>query len=116
MVSARDHRFRFRRASGRRHRVAGGLGRLILIGEEQLAPGLLQMPFDIVGEHTEKDVGADSIAQAMVDRADLQVHGLHRPKRPLDLRERFVMADATRAIQALCEIPQAHELGRGPYQ
>ena len=34
-----------------------------------------------------------------MDGTDLEIDRLHRPKRPLDLRERFVMAHAARTIQ-----------------
>ncbi len=41
-VSTPDLRFRLRGALRWRYRIAGGLDHLIFIGEEQLAPGLLQ--------------------------------------------------------------------------
>ncbi len=94
-----DLGFGARRAFGGRHRVARRLGRLILVGKEQFAPGLFQMPLDVVGEHAEEDVGAYTIAQAVMDGADLEVDGLHRPKRALDLREGFVMAHAACTIE-----------------
>ena len=108
VVSTRDLRFRACRAFGRRYRVAGGLGRLILVGKEQLALGRLQVPLDVVGEHAEEDMGADRpcgrqcpVAQAMVGGPDLEIDGLQGPKRPLDLRERFVVTHTARTIQTL---------------
>ncbi len=83
------------------HERPENAGRLILVGKEQFAPGLLQVPLDGVGEHAEEDVGPDPIAQTVMDGADLEIDGLHRPKRALDLREGFVMAHAARSIQAL---------------
>ena len=80
-----DLGFRCGRAFGRRHRITGGLGRLVLVGKEQFAPGLAHMPLDGVGEHAEEDVGADSITQAVMDGADLEVDGLHRSKGAFDL-------------------------------
>ena len=59
------------------------------------------MPLDVVGQHAEEDVGADSIAQTVMDGADLEIDRLHRAKGALDLRQGFVMAHTTRAIQAL---------------
>ena len=75
------------------------LAALVLVGKEQFAPGLLQMPFDIVGEHAEEDVGADSVAQTVMDGADLEVDGLQGAEGALDLREGFVVAHAACAIE-----------------
>ena len=80
-----DLGFRCGRAFGRRHRVTGGLGRLILIGEEQFPPGLAHMPLNVVGEHAEEDVGPHSVTQTMVDGTDLEVDGLQGTKRAFDL-------------------------------
>ena len=62
VVPTRDLRFRPGGALGRGHRVAGGLGGLILVCEEQCAPGLFQVPLDVVGEHAKEDVGAHSVS------------------------------------------------------
>ncbi|MFO1332174.1 MAG: DEAD/DEAH box helicase [Rubrivivax sp.] len=63
------------RSPRRRHRIAGELGRLIDVGEHQLAPSLAHVPLDVVGQHAKQDVRAHAIGRAVVDRAYLQVHG-----------------------------------------
>lgn len=48
-------------AASRRDGIALDLCRLILMGEEQFAPGFAQMPFDVAGEHAQQDVGAHAV-------------------------------------------------------
>ena len=86
------------RTLGGRHGVARGLGRLIGVGEHQLAPGLAHVPFDVVGEHAQEDVRAHPVGLAVVDRAHLQVDRLERAKRPLDVGQRLVVAHAVGRI------------------
>ena len=64
----------------------------VLVGKHQLAPRLAHVPLDIVGEHAQEDVRPHAVFQMMVDGSDMQIDGLHRTKRPLDLCERFVTA------------------------
>jgi hypothetical protein len=73
-----------------RERIALALGLKILVGEQQLAPGLAHVPLDVVGEHVHEDVGAHARLEPMVDRADLQVHRLEGAKSAFHPAERFV--------------------------
>src|ERR1700719_4379525 len=67
---------RGRRALGRCDRITRCLGGLIFISEQQRAPRFDQMPLDVVSEHAQEDVRTDPALESVVDRADLQVHGL----------------------------------------
>src|SRR5438093_2751624 len=44
-------------------RIAGGLGELILVGEEQRSLGISHVPIDVVGEHAEVDVAFDPFGE-----------------------------------------------------
>ena len=76
MVPARHLGLGFCGAFGGGHGIAGRLGRLVFVGEEELAPGFAQVPLDVVGEHAQKEVGPDAIGQAVMNRADLEIHRL----------------------------------------
>ncbi len=47
----------------------------------------------------------DPIGQAMAVRVDLEIDRLHRPERPHDLRERFVVAHAACGIEVRLRDP-----------
>ncbi len=47
----------------------------------------------IIGEHAQEHMGAHAPRQAMVDGADVEVHGFHGAKRALDVSEAFVGGD-----------------------
>ena len=51
------------------------------------------MPFEVVAEHAQEDVGAHPLGQPVVDRADMEVDGLDRADGPLDQAEGFVAPD-----------------------
>jgi hypothetical protein len=51
------------------------------------------VPFDIVGQQAQEDVGAHARAAAMVERADLQIGGLHRAEGALDPAEALIGSD-----------------------
>jgi hypothetical protein len=72
-----------------RERIALALGLKILVGEQQLTPGLAHVPLDVVGEHVQEDVGAHARLEPMVDRPDLQVHRLEGAKSAFHPAERF---------------------------
>jgi len=59
--------------------------------EQQWLPGFAQVPFDVVGQHAEEDVGTHPIRQMMVDGPDLQVHALQAPKGPFHLGQAVVV-------------------------
>src|SRR5690242_10822123 len=68
-----------------------GCGRLgIVIVEEDGGEAMAHVPFDIVGEHAEEDVGTDAVAEAVVDGTNLEIDGLDRAKGALDLAEALV--------------------------
>ena len=67
---------RRRGAPGRRGRVAGGLGGLILVGEPDRPPGSDQVGLDVLGEHAQERVRPDLTLETAVDRTDFEVDGL----------------------------------------
>ena len=79
---------------------AYGFGTLAVLVVEQHGPELLaHVPFHVVGQHAQHDVGADSLGAALEDRADLQVYGLEAAEGPLHRTEAFVGAHATVGIE-----------------
>jgi hypothetical protein len=54
--------------------------------EEQWRQHLAQMPFDMIGEHAQKDMCPNSVLVPVPDRPDFEVDRLHRPERPLHPR------------------------------
>ena len=65
----------------------------MLVCEGELAPGMAQVPLDVEGERAEEDVRADTMLEAVMDRADLELGSLECAKVPLDLLELLVGAD-----------------------
>ena len=41
---------------------------------------MAQVPFDVIGKHAQKDMGARTIGYPVPDRADLEFDGLHERK------------------------------------
>src|SRR5215831_7750669 len=91
---------RFRSAAGEgsagatiEARASGGDG--ILVIEQHGFEALAHVPFDVAGEHAQKDVGAHPRRQPVVDRAEVQIDGLQAAKGALDMGEVLVGADDT---------------------
>ena len=71
-------------AGGGDGRWPGGLGRGgIVVVEEQRGERAAHVPLDAVGEHAEKDVGADRAFKAVVDGPHPDIDGLVAAERPL---------------------------------
>ena len=66
-------------ALGRCHRVASGLALLVLIAEQQRAPGFEHVPLDVVGEHAQEDVCTHARLEAMADGGTLRVSARATP-------------------------------------
>ena len=77
---------------GRRDGVTRRLGVLVFVTEQQGPPRLEHVPQDVVGEHAHEDVGPDPMLKPVVDGPDLEVDGLERAKRALDLGESLIAA------------------------
>ena len=60
----------------------GGL--LVGVVVEHGGQALAHVPFEIIGEHAEEDVGAHAVFEPVVDRPDMEVEGLDRPDGVLD--------------------------------
>ena len=68
-------------AQGFGERLAGATGSRVawrpgLRRRTSAAPGLGHVPFDVVGEHAQEDVGAHPVGEAVMDGADADVDGL----------------------------------------
>ena len=65
--------------------VASGFGRFLvgIVVEHRLEAGA-HLPFDVVGEHAQEDVGANAVGQPMVDRPHLEIDGLQAAEGALD--------------------------------
>src|SRR5262245_10641221 len=59
------------------------------------------MPFDVAGEHAEKDMSAHPRGEPVVDRAEVQIDGLETPKDGLDPSQTLVAADHVIGRQGL---------------
>src|SRR5579859_4217078 len=55
--------------------------------EQQRCQSIAQVPFDMIGEHAEEDVGSYPVCGPVADRSDLQIDGLHVAEVALDARE-----------------------------
>ena len=62
-------------------------GFLVVIVIEHGRQALAHVPFEVVAEHAQEDVGAHPLGQPVVDRADVEVDGLDRADGPLDQAE-----------------------------
>ena len=63
-------------------------------GRERLA----HVPFEIVGEHAQEDMGADAIAGIVEDRPDFEIDRLGAAEGPLDMGQAFVGGDLLRLV------------------
>src|SRR5208282_974512 len=66
----------------------GGL--LVGVVVEHGGQALAHVPFEIIGEHAEEDVGTHAVFEPVVDRPDMEVDGLDRPDGVLDQTQGFV--------------------------
>ena len=73
----------------RHHRRALGAGGIMVV-EEQGSETLTHLPFNVVGEHAQQDMGAHPFGGAVVNRPDLEVHGLEASEGALDPVEALV--------------------------
>ena len=48
------------------------------------------MPFDVVSEHSQKDVRADSLLEVVIKRPNLEIDAFEGTKRTFNTRELFV--------------------------
>ena len=77
--------------SGSNDGGSGGSGLVaVMVVEEDGSETLAHMPMDIIGEHAQKDMSADTIGEVVMDGADLQFGALEAAKSALDLGEIFV--------------------------
>ena len=73
------------RAFGGSDGIAGACDLLeFRIGEQPVPPDFPDVPFDIVRERAQEDVGAHRLRNAIIDRTNMQVDGLHGSKCALD--------------------------------
>ena len=59
---------------------------MILIVKEYGSQELPHFPFNVVGQHAQKDMGSDTFLQTMEDRTHFQVNGLHAAESPFHNR------------------------------
>jgi len=79
---------------------ARGLGGgLVVVVEEDGSEGLAHVPFEVVGEHAQQDMGADAVGAAMVDGADLEIDGLMAAEGALDPGELLVAGDNAGGVE-----------------
>ena len=79
----------------------GLAGRLVVIVEQDRGERLAHVPFQIVGQHAQHDMGAHPMAATMMDRPNLEIDGLEAAEGPLDLGELLVGPDGARCIEGL---------------
>jgi hypothetical protein len=70
----------------------------VLIGKHQLAPRLAHVPFDVVSEHAQEDMRADTALQTLVDGTDVQVDDFHQTKRPLHSASALLLRTASAEV------------------
>src|SRR5882672_1292453 len=67
-------------------------GILVGVVVEHMRQALAHMPFQVVGEHADKHVGAHAIGQPVIDRPDLEIDGLDAAEGALHQAKGFVAA------------------------
>src|SRR5580658_1079308 len=78
---------------GRDHRGAQFLRcNLVLVVKQKGCQILAHVPLHVVSQHAEKDMSADAIGLAMVDRAHVQVYSFQAAKGSLHTRQALVVA------------------------
>ena len=55
--------------------------------EEERRQGVAQMPFDVIGEHAEEDMGAHAVCRPVSDRPDVEIDGFQGPEGAFDTGE-----------------------------
>src|SRR5271165_5328024 len=75
----------------------GGL--LVGVVVEHGGQALAHVPFEIIGEHAEEDVGTHAVFEPVVDRPDMEVDGLDRPDGVLDQTQGFVAFDGFAVVE-----------------
>jgi hypothetical protein len=72
-------------------RAAPGLGgSVVVVVEQQGSQCLAHVPFEVVGEQAEKDVGADAVLVPVIDGPHFEIDGLAAAKGAFDGRQGFV--------------------------
>ncbi len=66
---------------------------LVVLGLEDRLEAFAQVPFDVIGQHAQEEMGSDPGRQPAVDRPDLQVDAFERAKGALDLGQGLVAFD-----------------------
>jgi len=75
-----------------RSALTSGGHRVIIIKQDRFE-ALAHVPFDVAGEHAEKDMSAHPRGEPVVDRAQVQIDGLEAAKGTLDPSQALVGAD-----------------------
>jgi hypothetical protein len=68
-------------------------GRLIGVAVEHQGEALTEMPFNVIGEHAQKDVSAHARRCPVEDRKNLQINSLDAANGAFDLGEAFIGPD-----------------------
>lgn len=55
---------------------------------------LFHLPFRVIRQHAQEDVAFDPVGKTVIDRPDLEIHGLEAPEGPFHRGERLVGLDA----------------------
>jgi hypothetical protein len=71
---------------------------------------LTQVPFDMVGEHAQKNMRANTVGAPVPNRADFQIHSLHRTEGAFYSREVFVCLYRIRGAEFGCRHAGADDI------
>src|SRR5271157_2222572 len=69
--------------------------------EEERRQLLAHMPFDVIGEHAQEDVGAHSVLVPVTDRTDIEIDGLHAAEGAFDAGQILVGLNGFFGIEML---------------
>ena len=72
--------------------LAGGASRIVVV-EQHGFEALAHVPFDMAGEHAQKDMGAHARGEPVVDRPDVQIDGLQAAEGALDMGKVLIGTD-----------------------
>lgn len=94
---------------GRHDGRALGAGRVMVV-EQQGGEALTHVPFDVVGEHAQQDVGTHALGGTVMNGPDLEVHGLEASEGTLDPTEAFVGVHRPLGIELVFMQAGAHDV------
>ena len=82
----------------------------VMVVEEHGGEASTHVPFEVVGEHAQQDVGADPVGRIVMNGAHLEVDGFEATEGALDAAQAFVSGDGAWGIEITGGQAGAHDI------